>query len=1151
MARRLGRYLLLELLGRGGMGEVWRAQVDGPKGFSRQCVVKRLLPELTRDAELEEALLIEARLYALLRHPGIVQLLELGEAEDEWFLVLEFVEGCTLAALADRCRAGARPLPVELACHIAAEIAGALGYAHALADDQGRALEIVHRDITPANIMITPSGTVKLLDFGVAKAQRMRERTQTGLLRGTPAYMAPEQADGRPVDRRADLFALGVVLHEALTGARLFRGRDNLETLRLVREAPMAAPSTLRPEVTPALDVVVATLLARDPAARYQLGEEVARALLPFCGRTSTSTLAHFVAEVAPPRSEEQEPGRAIRATARPRSQRRRRRLPLALSAAALALIAATGWGLLRRPAHRRAPPAHRTSVAMAGFDCAAQGAETSWLATVLAEAVATGLRAEPELQLLWPQRDELATLGPAPAGLGREALGRIRSSLGADVVVSGTCAMTGAGAERRLRVEVRLQETQSGRLLLRAQETGRERELFEVADGLTNRLARTLGGEPQRSAVDRPSVASARPSYGEAMVRLRHADAVGARPLLERVVERDPSFALGHAALAEAWSWLGYDDKARAAAEHAVALADSAPAATRVEVDAVAALITHDWSRAVAGYSALAATAPASIEYGIRLASALRGAGRPGEALALLRGLQCRLWGSAKEDPRLALAEARAAMESGDLREARAAAARAAHDAAPRDAPLLEAQAELVQGNAEVDLGEHQAGIALIERARDRFGLLGDRAGFAQALGGLAHGYSRTDDLERAARLHEQARGVWEEVGSRPGVLDALRNLALVRQWQGKLDIAKQTFERALALSVATGDKVAQATILKSLGMLLVNLQDRAAGDARLREALALATQIGNPQLATQVRLNLAISRSNAGELAAAEPELIEVAELLRQLGDRRGVCVALNRLGEIQAAEGKLATARKLLEKLLVEAAPLPQQLAFIEDSLAGVALWSGEVGEARERCNRALAIRLQAGETVTAAETRLDLSEVVLAEGHAEEALELANLARAALGSHADIDTRWAEDARARALLALGRVGEAARASAAAKAEPGDSIVLRLRGEVTAARVAGTTGKSDAARVALERIRREANAHQLVIVELEAWVASCELEERRSRAGANRCFAAVERQAAGFGARLFTRRARRPIDSSPSVGNAMRNSSAPLRP
>jgi serine/threonine protein kinase len=303
---RFGRYRLLEDIGAGGMAVVSRAIVDGPRGFAREIVIKRILREFSSYPSFVRMLATEARLSARLRHPGIVQVHEFGEVDGEYYLAMELVDGSDLRDVIQACIQRGRRLPVGVASFIVAEVASALAYAHQLTDERGRALCIVHRDVSPSNVMVTPVGTVKLLDFGIAHAEdHIRDdqtRTTLGSLKGKLSYLSPEQADGRPVDGRSDIFSLGVVFHELLTNKRLFRGTSELDTMRLIREAVVAPPSASVGDVPGEIDAVVTKMLARAPDDRYQSGDELVAALTPIVRRLEGDSVAlrNFLQKLAP-----------------------------------------------------------------------------------------------------------------------------------------------------------------------------------------------------------------------------------------------------------------------------------------------------------------------------------------------------------------------------------------------------------------------------------------------------------------------------------------------------------------------------------------------------------------------------------------------------------------------------------------------------------------------------------------------------------------------------------------------------------------------------------------------------------------------------------------------------------------------------------
>jgi hypothetical protein len=237
-----------------------------------------------------------------------VQVFELGVADGEHYLAMEYVAGRDLSSLLNQLIRKKGTLPPALACYLVHEVAAALGYAHALTDETGRALEIIHRDVSPSNIMVGDAGTVKLVDFGIAKAASgiRNEKTRTGVVKGKVSYMSPEQADAREIDRRSDIFSLGIVFWECLTGKRLFGGSDDLHTLRLIREAAIDPPSSVVAAIDPRIEAVVMRMLAGRREDRWASCEEICVALAPLVheGHADAPAMQRFVAELGPAAAE-------------------------------------------------------------------------------------------------------------------------------------------------------------------------------------------------------------------------------------------------------------------------------------------------------------------------------------------------------------------------------------------------------------------------------------------------------------------------------------------------------------------------------------------------------------------------------------------------------------------------------------------------------------------------------------------------------------------------------------------------------------------------------------------------------------------------------------------------------------------------------
>ncbi|HET6284813.1 MAG TPA: serine/threonine-protein kinase [Polyangia bacterium] len=275
---RIGRYQLLDCLATGGMAQVFLALSGELSGFRTLVVVKRILPHLSLNRHFIRMFFDEARLAAQLDHPNVVRIIEVGQDGDEYFLAMEAVQGRSLSSLLRRGCKQDKPLTHAQSAFIIAQAANGLGYAHDLADTDGRPLEVVHRDVSPQNILISFEGSVKVIDFGVARALGRISETRAGGVKGKVHYMSPEQASGGEVDRRSDVFALGIVLWEALCGQRLFRRDNERAALHAIVDDPIKAPSEVV-RISPRLERIVMKALEKDPADRYKTAEEMALAL--------------------------------------------------------------------------------------------------------------------------------------------------------------------------------------------------------------------------------------------------------------------------------------------------------------------------------------------------------------------------------------------------------------------------------------------------------------------------------------------------------------------------------------------------------------------------------------------------------------------------------------------------------------------------------------------------------------------------------------------------------------------------------------------------------------------------------------------------------------------------------------------------------
>jgi serine/threonine protein kinase len=277
LPRQLGKYTLVRRLATGGMAELFLAMQRSVGGFEKLIVIKRILPSMNQDRAFISMLLHEARIAATLSHPNIVQIFDLGSADGAYFIAMEHIDGEDLRTIVRQMKSRmAVEFPIEHALSIILGVCAGLAYAHEKTDLDGRALNIVHRDVSPQNVLVTFSGDVKVVDFGIAKSDAGPwEDTKSGRLKGKIAYMSPEQARGEAIDSRSDIFAAGVMLFELTTGRRLFKAASEYETFKLICEKPYPLPSRIRPGYPPALEAIVLRALAKDPNDRWQSAREM------------------------------------------------------------------------------------------------------------------------------------------------------------------------------------------------------------------------------------------------------------------------------------------------------------------------------------------------------------------------------------------------------------------------------------------------------------------------------------------------------------------------------------------------------------------------------------------------------------------------------------------------------------------------------------------------------------------------------------------------------------------------------------------------------------------------------------------------------------------------------------------------------------
>ncbi|MFN7940898.1 MAG: serine/threonine-protein kinase [Thermoanaerobaculia bacterium] len=976
-----GRWRIRGFLGRGAMGEVFAAE---DLELGGRVALKTLRARLGADANAVERFKREVLLARKVSHPGVCRIFEFGvhrPASDGagavLFLTMELLEGENLAHRLDRqgplCETEARALGVQLA--------EALAAAHRAG--------VIHRDFKTANVMLVPSPEGKravITDFGLARGFAGDHHdghtvTEIGGVLGTPAYMAPEQVEGKPLTAAADLFALGVVLFEMTTLELPWEGESPLSVaMKRVHEPPRSIAAR-RGDLSPGFRAIVERCLARRPEDRFADASEVAAAL---AGAAAPAAHAGL-----------------------------RQRRPRWAALAALGIVAvAVAAGIWRSRSAPAAPGANaRRAIAVLGFANRTGREDLDWLSPALAEMLTTelaggdALRAVPG-ELVERARADLG-LG-APATLSPETLARVRKRLTTDFLLVGSYSASGSDDSRRLRLDLRLQRATSGDFEP-LEVTGPASDLFQLVAEAGARLRDQLGIATLSAAEERevraalPSNAAAARLYGEGLDRLRRFDPLAARERLAAAVAADPSFPLAHAGLARAWSDLGYDARAREAAARASELAGSLPSSDRLRVRALAERLAGDWDAAIATLTELGRRFPDELDAQLELADVELAAARPAAASATVAALPARFSGE-ERDPRIDLLTARAEAELGRYEASAALAARAAERARAQGAQLLVAQARLREADAQRRLGRGERVASLLAEARDRFVAGGDRKSAGLVAMALARSARERGDLAAAAELLAGARRTLAELGYRRGEGQVEFQVAVLDYERGDLVAALAGYERALAIFREVSDRELTAAALANCASILSLRGDLETAFARQSEALAVFRAIGNPSRVATALLNLApIARDRldlAGALGAAEDAL----RLVVANGDRQTESQARETLAEVRYDRGE------------AEAAAAQAERARTLAAAAGQRVWEGTA--------RLLAARLalDRGAAREAAAAAATLAGEFAAGGYGDESGLAQALLAEALAASGDAA------GAARALAAAAQAGEA---------------------------------------------------------------------------------------------------------------------------
>jgi tetratricopeptide (TPR) repeat protein/predicted Ser/Thr protein kinase len=913
------RYEILQLLGEGGMGSVYRAR-DGE--VDRMVALKVIRPELTGNAAILDRFKQELVLSHQVTHRNVIRIYDLGDADGMKFITMEFVEGDDLRTLIHE----KKKFSPEEAVEITQQICRALEATHGVG--------VIHRDLKPQNIMRDKSGRVLLMDFGLARMVEGDGMTQTGALVGTMEYMSPEQALGKNLDQRSDLFTLGLILYELLTGKMPFTAGSALASL-IKRTQERAAPiSDHDHSISGTLSAIVSKCLERDPDLRYQSAKELLADLDGWQGKTAGATLRFpEVRRWAP--------------TAWPW-------IGMVVAVLVLAFVGIRyGEKLFTSKTTQQTPAEPEVSLSILPFRNASGDAALDWLGPSLANMLSTDVGQSARLRTISPDRvhQVLADLRiTAGAAIDPTMVGRIAEFSNADTVVWGQYAKFGD----QIRIDATLQDLKRDRRVSMKIEGVTEKDIPGAVDRLAESLRKNLSISPDvlaelKASSYQPTSKSpeALRAYSQGLQLLREGKNLEAVKDFQAAVKTDPQFALAYSRLADADSALGYDDDAEQASRKAVELAQQLPLAEKYLIQATHASIVKDNKKAVEAYESLSKTQPDNTDVQYALGSLYRDQGDYDKARALFSKILL-------ADPK----NIRALWQMGAV-EIMSDNPQAALDPLTKGLSLaiqVDNQEQkglilLAMGLAYRLLNKPNEALRNYQESLDINTKIGQKRAMASALSSIAQVQALTGQYDLALASYNRGLKIEREIGARKEAGDTLIDLANLYLERGQHEQALKMYMESLQIQRDSGDENNQALCLNNIGNLYLSRADNQEALTYFQQALQLREKLNVPGAIAETLRNRGITYANLGQDGPAMSDFMRSLELYRKGGDNRGAASTSHSMAflfERQARYGPAINAMQDALKLLRDAGDRSIELA---QSLNDLAKFLAEAGRGSE--------------------------------------------------------------------------------------------------------------------------------------------------------------------------------------------------------
>ena len=908
------RYEIVDMLGEGGMGAVYKAK---DRELNRVVALKVIRPDLARNPAIVERFKHELRLSHQVTHKNVIRIYDLGEGEGVKFITMEFIDGQDLRSLIRE----KKKYPPQEAVEIMRQVCQALEAAHSV--------NVIHRDLKPQNIIRDKNGRVLVMDFGLARTIEGDGMTQTGALVGTMEYMSPEQALGKELDQRSDLFALGLIFYELLTGKMPFHAESAIASL-LKRTQERALPVSDHDAAIPeTLTGIVSRCLEREPAARYQNVSEVLADLEVWQGKRAAATIKFEPSE-------------------KPWGQD----IPWQwLGGVVVVLVLAVTGFLLR---HRLFAPAGESaagpaiSLAIMPFRNASGDAGLDWLGPSLSDMLSTDVGQSNHVRMVSADRlhQVLHDLHiSTQSEVDVATLRRVAEFTNADTLVYGQYLKLGD----QIRIDTTVLDLRHDTSSPLKTDVPSEKDLLTGVDTLAKDVRQKLAATPEilkelEAHALRPSTNSVQAlrAYDDGLQLARSGNNLDAVKRFEAATTEDPSFALAYSRLALILSHLGHDDEAEKASRRAVELSDSLPAREKYLIEANQARITNDTGRAIAAYEDLAKVDSGDMDVQFTLAGLY-------EQTSNFDAARQRLTSVLNRDPKnvdALLARGRVEIKASNPQGGFDFLTRALNLAIQLDnqeekAAILQATgiAYRMLNKPEDALNNYQESLKIKQQ-------IGDKRGAAASLEEIAQVQDTVGNSTAALASFKQSLEVRKAIGDKEGIGNTYIDMGTFYHDHGKRDEALKFFNDALQVERDIGNEQYQALALNAIGSMRLDKGEYQDALTFLDQAYQLRQKLNVPEDIAESLHNLAEANSKLGQYDKALAQYLKAIEARRGMGDQRGVAIESESMALIFAAQGRYGAALAAMQEAIKTFDQLKERTTFTVEIKAG---WGGILGEA----------------------------------------------------------------------------------------------------------------------------------------------------------------------------------------------------------